>query len=65
MEGEKLYTVEEVAKELGVSGSLIRRLVRQGRATPAATYGLTMVFTREEIEKLRTRPTRPGRPKQQ
>lgn len=65
MEGEKLYTTQEVAKELGISGALVRRLVSQGRATPAARYGNTMVFTREEIEKLRARPKRAGRPKEQ
>lgn len=58
-----MFTTQEAAAELGVSADLIRKLVRLGRATPAARYGVTMVFTREEIEKLRSRPQRAGRPK--
>ena len=64
MEGVKLFTTQEVAKELGVSGSLIRKLVRFGKLTPAARYGVTMVFTQEQIEELRARQKSAGRPKE-
>lgn len=65
MEGQKLYTTEEVAAELGISGSLVRRLVRQGRATPKERYPRMFLFTREEIEKLRARPKRAGKKTEQ
>ena len=63
MEGVKLFTTQEVAAQLGVSDSLIRKMVSGGKLAPAAHYGRFMVFTQEQIEQLRSRPKRAGRPK--
>ena len=66
MESQKLLSTQEAAKELSVSGSMIRYLVAIGEAKPLRKVGRGWLFTSEEIERLRTRPkSKGGRPKKQ
>ena len=61
---DRLYTTQEVAKELSVSDAHVRRMIGQGKAHPLRQMGGTWFFTRDEIERLRTRPRlKGGRPK--
>ncbi len=61
---DRLYTTQEVAKELSLSDAYIRKLIMQGKAHPKQQMGGTWFFTVEEIERLRTRPkSKGGRPK--
>lgn len=61
---DRLYTTQEVAQELGVSDSYIRKLIMQGKAQPKQQVGGTWLFTVEEIDRLRNRPkSKGGRPK--
>jgi excisionase family DNA binding protein len=61
---DRLYTTQEVAKELSVSDAHIRRMIGQGKAQPKQQIGGTWLFTLEEIERLRNRPkSKGGRPK--
>lgn len=55
----KLLTSTQVAAELGVNDSRIRQLARQKQI--GQKLGRDWVFTPEEVEKLRTRKTTPGR----
>ena len=55
----KLLTSTQVAAELGVNDSRIRQLARQKQI--GQKLGRDWVFTVEEVEKLRTRKTAPGR----
>lgn len=61
---DRLYTTQEVAKELSVTDSYIRNLIVQGKAHPKQQIGGTWLFTLEEIERLRSTRRRRGRPKQ-
>jgi len=64
MEGkDKLYTTQEAAALIGVTDGRLRQLILNGKATPAQQIGGTWLFTVEEVERLRTRPKRIGRPK--
>lgn len=65
MEGKRMYTTKEVAQALGVSDAYIRKLVRQGKAHPQGQFGGTHQFSLEEIERLKSRPKKPGRKPQQ
>lgn len=61
---DRLYTTQEVAKELSVSDAHIRRMVGQGKAHPKQQIGGTWMFTLDEIERLRHRSkSKGGRPK--
>ena len=61
---DRLYTTQEVAQDLGVSDSYIRKLIMQGKAQPKQQVGGTWLFTVEEIDRLRNRPkSKGGRPK--
>lgn len=60
MEDIELMTTQEVARELGVSDSHVRSMVRTGKAQPVRQVGGTWMFTREEVERLRERKRRPG-----
>ena len=65
MEDEnKLYTTQQVAQMLSVSDAYIRQLIAKGKAHPKERVGNIHVFTREEIERLRSTRRRRGRPKQ-
>lgn len=57
MEG-RLYTTQEVAKELSVSDAYIRKLILQGKAHPKQQVGGTWLFTQDEVDRLRNRPKR-------
>ena len=64
---DRLYTTQEVAKELGVSDAHVRRMIGQGKAHPLRQMGGTWFFAKAEIERLRTRkrargPDKGGRP---
>jgi excisionase family DNA binding protein len=60
-EEQKLYTTQEVASILGITDRRVRQLVEQGKAQPVQQIGGTWVFNAEEIERLKSRPTKPGR----
>lgn len=63
---DRLYTTQEVAKELSVSDAYIRQLIVKGKAQPEKQIGGTWLFTVEEIERLRNRPrSKGGRPKKE
>lgn len=63
---DRLYTTQEVAKELAVSDNYIRTLILQGKAHPKQMIGHTWVFTAEELERLRNRSkSKGGRPKKE
>lgn len=55
---DRLYTTQEVAQELSVTDSYIRKLVREGKAQPKQMVGGTWLFTLDELERLRSRPKR-------
>ena len=66
MEDKQLYSTEEVANELNVTNSYIIKMIERGQAHPVQKLGGRMyVFTKEEIERLRTSRRPPGRPKKQ
>ncbi len=66
MEEQQLFTTQEVAQELSITDSRVRKLIAAGKAHPKQQIGGTWMFTREEIERLRTRPiSKGGRPKKQ
>ena len=66
MEEKRLYTTQEVAQELGVTDSNIRKLMAAGKAQPIQQIGGTWMFTRAELDRLRTRSkSKGGRPKKQ
>jgi len=66
MEGnEKLYTTQEAAQELGISYSYLRSLIADKIAQPSQQIGVNWIFTREEIERLRTSRRPPGRPRKE
>jgi len=61
-ETDKLYTTQQAAAQLGMSDSNLRNLIRWGKATPKERIGNSWVFTLEEIERIRNRPKRWGKP---
>ena len=66
MEEKQLYTTQEVAEQLNVSDAYIRQMIGAGKAYPKEQIGGTWLFTREELDRLRTRPkSKGGRPKKQ
>jgi len=65
MESEKLFDTREAATALGISGSMLRYLIAIGQAKPLRKIGLGWVFDAAEIERLRDRPQKGGRPKKQ
>ena len=60
MEDDELLTTRQIADELGVSDSLIRKLVGQGKITPVKRIANIMLFKKEDMERLRTRKRTPG-----
>jgi len=58
----KLYTTQQAAVMLGFTDSRLRQLILAGQAQPAQQIGGTWVFTLEEIERIRNRPKRWGKP---
>ena len=61
---DRLYTTQEVAKELSLSDARIRQLIADGTAKPKTQIGGTWMFTADEVERLRSRPkSKGGRPK--
>ena len=65
MEEKQLYTTQEVADELDVTRGYIHKMIERGQAQPAQKLGHIYVFTKEEIERLRTNRKPQGRPKKQ
>ena len=65
MEGKKLLTTQEVAQDLGVTDSYIRKLIRTGKASPAQQIGGTWLFSQDEVERLRHRKRTRGPDKKQ
>ncbi len=65
MEEKQLYTTQEVADELSVTNSYILKMIGRGQAHPLQKLGHMYVFTKEEVERLRTSRKPPGRPKKQ
>lgn len=61
MEEKRLYTTQEVAAALSVSDAYIRKLIKEGKASPKQMIGGTWLFTQEEVERLRSRPKRAGK----
>jgi len=59
---DRLFTTQEVARELSVSDAHVRRMIGQGKAHPLRQMGGTWFFSREEVERLRARPKPKGRP---
>lgn len=54
----ELLTTQQAASLLNISDRRLRQLIEEGKAQPAMQIGGTWMFSREEIERLRTRPTR-------
>jgi excisionase family DNA binding protein len=65
MEDKQLYTTQEVADAMNVSDAYVRQMIATGKAHPLQQIGRTWVFTRDELERLRTNRKPPGRPKKQ
>jgi excisionase family DNA binding protein len=65
MEEKQLYTTQEVADELDVTRGYIHKMIERGQAQPAQKLGHIYVFTKEEVERLRTSRRPLGRPKKQ
>ncbi len=65
MEEKQLYTTQEVADELDVTRDYIHKMINRGKAHPSQKLGHIYVFTKEEIERLRTNRKPPGRPKKE
>jgi len=59
---DRLFTTQEVAREMSVSDAHVRRMIGQGKAHPLRQMGGTWFFSREEVERLRARPKPKGRP---
>ena len=57
----ELLTTQQAASELGITDRRLRQLVEEGKAQPATQIGGTWMFSRDEIERLRSRPRKPGR----
>jgi excisionase family DNA binding protein len=60
METEKLFTAQEVAKELNVSDAYIRQMIADGVARPKQKLGRIWVFDSNEVDRLRNRIKYPG-----
>jgi excisionase family DNA binding protein len=60
MEGEKLLTVQEAAKQLGVGDSAIRNAVQRGKLAYVEMYGRKLL--RESDLQAYKATARPGRP---
>ena len=58
-----MFSTSEVAQELSVSDSYIRKLIAAGKAYPKQQFGGTWLFDAVEVERLRTSRKPPGRPK--
>lgn len=58
MDNERMYTTQQVAEQLNVSDAYVRKMIGRGKATPSQQIGGTWMFTKDEIERLRTRPKR-------
>lgn len=65
MEEKRLYTTQEVAQELSVSDSYIRKLIARGQAYPKQKIGGIWLFAKDEIDRLRTSRKSRGRPEKQ
>lgn len=57
---DDLYTTQQVASFLGVSDVRVRQMIAKGQAIPKTRIGNSYVFTKAEIERLRTRPKGKG-----
>lgn len=57
---DELFTTQQVASSLGVSDAYIRKMIAQGKAIPKGRVGNIHVFTKAELERLRTRPKGKG-----
>lgn len=57
---DELFTTQQVASSLGVSDAYVRQMIARGQAIPKARIGNSYVFTKAEIERLRTRPKGKG-----
>lgn len=60
---EKLYSTTEIAEALSVTDAYVRILIKAGKARPFRKVGNNWLFNQEELDRLRNRKTRPGRPK--
>ena len=58
---QKLFSVAEVAAELGVTRARINQLIDSGTLT-AQKIGRSYVISADELEKARQRNRNPGRP---
>lgn len=56
----KLYTPYEVAKQLGVNPSLVRRYCRQGRL--GTQYGKVWLISESQLEAFEAMPRKRGNP---
>lgn len=65
MEDKQLYTTQEVAEAMNVSDAYIRQMIAAGKAQPKEQIGGTWLFTREELDRLRSTRRSRGRPKKQ
>ena len=65
MEDKQLYTTQEVAEAMNVSDAYIRQMISDGKAHPLQQFGGTWMFTREELDRLRSTRRSRGRPKKQ
>lgn len=65
MEEKQLYTTQEVAQELNVTDSYVLKMIVRGQAHPLQRLGHMYVFTKEEVDRLRTSRKPPGRPRKQ
>jgi excisionase family DNA binding protein len=63
MSNERLYTTQEAAAILNVSDAYLRQMIARGKATPKQQIGGTWIFAESEVERLKSRPKRAGRPK--
>ena len=65
MEEKQLYTTQEIAEALNVSDAYIRQMIAAGKAHPKEQFGGTWVFTREELDRLRSTRRPRGKPRKQ
>ena len=63
IETTKWYTVQEVAKQLGVTGGRVRQFIVEGRIT-GQKFGNSWAIAESEVQRFQSLERQPGNPKQ-
>ena len=58
---KRLYTIGEIARQLGVNVHNVRYAIEQRRIQPAAVAGIVFVYSDESFAAIKAELSRPGR----